>query len=208
MPLLSKNEISLVVHLARQLFVRIHTIAQLLVPLGIFEALEQKNFLELMPPHALTQQGDILEYALAPDMETLVHFLRSSLQKNPGAVIVPDGLSVQWWYDTCGVDAIIDIHPRSLTRQKKLYLQMLSGDKDTVFGTRRTLLKRIGKFKHIYIVHENLSQYIVFGNRRIPVWIFVEQLAQHGHIIHYIGTTPSIRTITHFLQSKKSIQYL
>ncbi len=35
-----------------------------------------------------------------------------------------------------------------------------------------------------------------------------EHLAQHGHIIHYITTTPSIRTLTYFLQEKKSVQYL
>jgi hypothetical protein len=85
---------------------------------------------------------------------------------------------------------------------------MLSGIHKNLFGTRRTLLRRLGNFKHIYFVHENLSRNILFWLRKIPARIMLEQLAQHGHIIHYITTTPSIRTLTHFLQEKKSIEYL
>ncbi len=66
-------------NLARKLFVRIHTIAQLLLPLGIFDLLEQKNFLELTKPDSIHKKGDMREYVLAPDTETLVRFLQSSL---------------------------------------------------------------------------------------------------------------------------------
>lgn len=208
-PLLSASEISLVVQLARHLFVRIHTIAQLFIPLSLFDALEDKNFLELTPPKSIPTQWEIVDYIVAPDPETIAIYLGQALQKNPGAVIVPDGISVQWWYDACWVsDATLDTHPKSIVRQKKIYLEMLSGVHKNLFGTRRTLLKRLGHFRHIYIVHENLSRNILFWLRKIPVRIMLEQLSQHGHIIHYITTTPSIRTLTHFLQEKKSVQYL
>lgn len=37
----------------------------------------------------------------------------------------------------------------------------------------------------------------------MPLWLVLQQLEQHGHIIHYLTTTPSIRTLTQFLQRKK-----
>ncbi len=77
-------------------------------------------------------------------------------------MIVPDGISVQWWYEQCGLEAIADTHPKSIVRQKKIYLEMLLGVKNILFGTRRTLLKRLGNFTHIYVIHENLSRNILF----------------------------------------------
>jgi primosomal protein N' len=53
MPLLSANEIAMIVQLARYLFVRIHIIAQLFLPVSIFDFFEEKNFLELTPPKGL-----------------------------------------------------------------------------------------------------------------------------------------------------------
>ncbi len=208
-PLLSASEIALIVQLSRYMFVRIHTIAQLFLPLGIFDALEEKNFLELIPPCNITTQGAIADFIVAPDPETIIMHLKEVLKINPWAVIVPDGISVQWWYEQCGIEgAIVDINPKSLTRQKKIYLDMLSGIHKNLFGTRRTLLKRVSHFKDIYIIQENLSRNILFWLKKIPLRIMLEKLAEHGHIIHYITTTPSIRTLTHFLQEKKSIQYL
>jgi|GEM_PF-3136099 len=52
-PLLSASEIALVVQLSRYMFVRIHTIVQLFIPLSLFDALEDKNFLELVPPEKI-----------------------------------------------------------------------------------------------------------------------------------------------------------
>lgn len=112
---------------------RIHTIAQLFLPLGIFDLLEQKNFLDITPPYVIDKKGGIIEYILAPDTEILVDFLQSSLLKNPGAVIVPEGLSVQWWSHQCHREAIVDPHPKSLARQKNIYLEILAGEKDTLF---------------------------------------------------------------------------
>jgi len=208
-PLLSASEISLIVQLSRYMFVRIHTIAQLFFSLSLFDALEDKNFLELAPPENTIWKGEVLDYIVAPDSQTIITYLRDALQKTPWAVIVPDGISVQWWYDQCGIEeAILDTNPKSLLRQKKIYLQILSGEYPLLFGTRRTLLRRLGHFKHIYVVHENLSRNILFWLKKIPLRIMLEKLAEHGHIIYYITTTPSIRTLTHFLQEKKSIQYL
>ncbi|MEI6711476.1 MAG: hypothetical protein WCK88_04740 [bacterium] len=82
-PLLSASEIALIVQLARYLFVRIHTIAQLFLPLGIFDALEDKNFLELTPPLNLTSQGMVAEYIVASDPETIINYLKEILKKTP-----------------------------------------------------------------------------------------------------------------------------
>ena len=207
-PLLSANEIAMIVQLTRYLFVRIHIIAQLFLPVSIFDLLEEKNFLELVPPKNIRWEGSIADYIFAPDTDSIITYLKNTLQNFPGAVIVPDGISVQWWYEQCGIDAIIDTHPKSIHRQKKIYLETLQGTYDVLFGTRRALLKRLGNFQHIYIVQENLSRNILFWLKKIPLWIMAHHLAQHGHIIHYITTTPSIRTLTHFLQEKKSVQYL
>lgn len=102
----------------------------------------------------------------------------------------------------------MDTHPRSLASQKKIYLSLLAHDQPIAFGMRRTLIKRIGFYKHIYLLHENLTQHIYYGLHKIPLWIFLSQLEEHGHCIHYLTTTPSVRTLTDFLQKKKSIQYL
>jgi hypothetical protein len=70
---------------------------------------------------------------------------------------------VQWWYEQCGIqEATLDINPKSLVRQKKIYLEMIAGMHKNLFGTRRTLLKRLGNFKHIYFIHENLSRNILY----------------------------------------------
>jgi hypothetical protein len=115
---------------------------------------------------------------------------------------------VTWWSEQSGIPAIVDTHPKSLSKQRKLYLDILLHAQDVVFGTRRTLFKRIGGYRHIYIIHENLSKQIYYGLYKMPLWLVLQQLEQHGHIIHYLTTTPSIRTLTQFLQEKKSVQYL
>jgi hypothetical protein len=65
------------------MFVRIHTIAQLFLPLGIFDALEDKNFLELTPPQNLTTHGLIADYIVAPNPETIITYLRETLRATP-----------------------------------------------------------------------------------------------------------------------------
>jgi primosomal protein N' len=82
-PLLSASEIALIAQLARYMFVRIHTIAQLFLPLGIFDALEDKNFLELTPPCNLTTQGLIADFIIAPDPETIIAYFKKILPEMP-----------------------------------------------------------------------------------------------------------------------------
>ena len=160
MPWVSPSEISLIIHLARQLFVRIHVVAQLFLPQGIFALFEHANFLELSSPVNPEHHRVDSTYTIAPNNEILISHLRELLTKNPGAVIVPDGVSVKWWASACDLPAIVDTHPKSLTSQKKIYLELLHQAFPVVFGTRRTLLKRLGYYQHIYVVHENLTKHI------------------------------------------------
>ena len=196
----------MIVSLARHLFVRIHTLAQVFLPLSIIGLFEKNNFLDLTDPVMPEGSGEST-YTIAPDEHTLVEYLRTTLQTQPGAVILPEGVSVKWWSKIAD-NSIVDTHSKSLSVQKKTYLSLLAKSSDVVFGTRRTLLKRLGQYKHIYIVHEMLSQDINFGRRKIPLWMMAEFLEKHGHAIHYVSLTPSVRTLTHFLQQKKTIQYL
>jgi len=205
-PWLSPGEISLLIRLSRELFVRLHTVAQLFLPLGVFWLFEKENFLSLVPPiNSIKKESS--EYIVAPDENILKSYLAEELHKKPGAVILPEGVSVKSW-NTLVSESIIDHHPKSITTQKKIYLDILSGGKSVLFGTRRTLVKRLGHYAHLYIVYDNLSTSIVFGQRHIPLWMLVQMLESHGHVIHYITTTPSIRTFCDFLQNKKQIHYL
>jgi primosomal protein N' len=70
-PWLSSSEISLLIQLSRKLFVRLHTVAQLFLPLGVFGLFEKENFLQ--------------------------KYLSETLIKLPGAVILPEGVSVKSW---------------------------------------------------------------------------------------------------------------
>ena len=180
--------------------------AQLFLPLGVFGLFEKNNFLELTAPVKPSIKG-ITSYTIAPDETTLINHLKSLLVENPGAIILPEGVSVKWW-STFFPESIVDTHPKSVTTQKRLYLDILTKKYDTLIGTRRTLLKRLGHFTHLYIVYENLSQDIMFGRRHIPLWMMIRELEKQGHVIHYITTTPSVRTLTDFLQHKKSVHYL
>gem|GEM_PF-1110079 len=104
--------------------------------------------------------------------------------------------------------SIADHHPKSVTTQKKIYLDILAGTSPVLFGTRRTLTKRLGHYTHLYIIYDALSTEILFGQRHIPLWMLADMLACHGHVIHYITTTPSVRILCDFLQNKKPIHYL
>jgi ribosomal protein L31 len=64
------------------------------------------------------------------------------LSDKPGAVILPEGVSVKSWA-TLFQPSVIDHHPKSISTQKKIYLDILSGTHPVLFGTRRTLAKRI-----------------------------------------------------------------
>lgn len=205
-PWLSSSEISLLMHLSRQLFVRLHTVAQLFLPLGVFWLFEKENFLSLVQP-IISEKKEESEYIVAPDENMIKSYLEKTLQKKPGAVILPEGVSVKSW-STLFDDAIVDNHPKSLTSQKKIYLSILKGESPVLFWTRRTLTKRLGHYEHIYIVYDNLSTNIVFGQRHIPLWMLAQMMESHGHTIHYITTTPSIRTFCDFLQNKKPLHYL
>ena len=133
-------------------------------------------------------------------------YLAQTLEYTPGAVILPDGVSVRAWSESFP-GAFIDIHPRSLPAQKKNYLALL-GENPLVFGTRRMLTKRLGRYKHLYVVYDNLPGDIVFKQRTIPLWMMLDKLERYGHVIHYITTTPHVRTFYDFLQHKKQIHYL
>lgn len=147
------------------------------------------------------------EYIIAPDEEALKQYLRTTLMHQPGAVMLPEWVSVKAWSQDIWI-GIADHHPKSLSTQKKLYLDILNGTQPTVFGTRRTLTKRLGHYPDIYIVYDALSPEILFGQRSIPLWMMAQMLEAHGHVIHYITTTPSVRTFCDFLQNKKTIHYL
>jgi hypothetical protein len=77
-----------------------------------------------------------------------------------------------------------------------------------LFGTRRTLAKRIWHFSDIYIIYDALSSDILFSQRSVSLWMMAQMLEAHGHIIHYITTTPSVRILCDFLQNKKRVHYL
>lgn len=205
-PWLSPSEISLLMHLARHLFVRLHTVAQLFLPLGVFWLFEKENFLNLTSPH-ISQSLEQSEYIIAPDEESIKSYLRDVLIQKPGAVILPEWVSVKTWSSIIH-DCVVDHHPKSLSTQKKIYLDILAGTNPVLFGTRRTLTKRLGHYGRIYIVYDNLSTDIVFGQRRIPLWMLAQMLESHGHTILYITTTPSVRILCDFLQNKKVIKYL
>lgn len=88
-PWLSPSEISLLIDIARTLFVRLHTVAQLFLPLGVFGLFEKENFLSLTsPPHA--KKIGKSEYIIAPDENHLKSYLKKALQEQPGAVILPE----------------------------------------------------------------------------------------------------------------------
>lgn len=205
-PWLSPSEISLLIDIARTLFVRLHTVAQLFLPLGVFGLFEKENFLSLVPPAHARKTGKS-EYIIAPDEENLISYLKKVLPEQPGAVILPEWVSVKSWaQDIWG--GIADHHPKSISTQKKIYLDILNWSQPLLFGTRRTLTKRLGHYTDIYIVYDTISSEILFGQRSIPLWMMAQMLEAHGHVIHYITTTPSVRILCDFLQSKKTIHYL
>lgn len=88
-PWLSASEISLLLHLTRNLFVRIHTVAQLFLPLGVFGLFEKENFLSLIPPVS-PKKSSSPEYIVAPDEEAIKKYLQDMLLQKPGAVILPE----------------------------------------------------------------------------------------------------------------------
>ncbi len=202
----SASEIALIVSLARYLFVRIHTLAQVFLPLGIIALFEKNNFLDLTNPVVPEGKGD-RTYTILPDETSLMEYIRTKLIDVPWAVILPEGVSVKWW-SQLAPGALIDTHSKSISVQKRVYLDLLHWESAIVFGTRRTLLKRLGHYKHIYIIHETLSQDINFGRRKIPLWMMIDFLEAHGHVIHFVSLTPSVRTLTQFLQQKKTPEYL
>ena len=122
-PWLSASEISLLIQLSRKLFVRLHTVAQLFLPLGVFGLFEKENFLSLTPPVIPSQKGQP-EYIIAPDEASLKKYLSEALTKIPGAVILPEGVSVKSWSALLPT-AIVDHHPKSISTQKKIYLDIL-----------------------------------------------------------------------------------
>jgi primosomal protein N' len=205
-PWLSSSEISLLIQLSRRLFVRLHTVAQFFLPLGLFWLFEKENFLSLTPP-ANSSKKTTSEYIVAPDEAAIQSYLTQELSTTPGAVILPEGVSVKSW-SSLFTPSVVDHHPKSISTQKNIYLDILQAVQPVLFGTRRTLTKRLGHYTHLYIVYDNLSTDIVFWQRHIPLWMMTQMLESHGHVIHYITTTPSIRTFCHFLQSQKSVRYL
>lgn len=88
-PWLSPSEISLLMHLSRQLFVRLHTVAQLFLPLGVFSLFEKENFLSLTAP-VTPQKGGESEYIIAPDEAAIQMYLKKNLPEKGGAVILPE----------------------------------------------------------------------------------------------------------------------
>lgn len=159
-PWLSSSEISLLIQLSRRLFVRLHTVAQLFLPLGLFGLFEKENFLSLTAPVSPTKKGSS-EYIVAPDEAAIQSYLSTHLAISPGAVILPEGVSVKSWSGLF-TPSVVDHHPKSISTQKKIYLDILQGASPVLFGTRRTLVKRLGHYTDLYIVHDSLSTDIVF----------------------------------------------
>lgn len=68
---------------------RLHTVAQLFLPLGVFGLFEKENFLSLVSPVNSKKTGES-EYIIAPDEQSLKQYLRTTLMHQPGAVILPE----------------------------------------------------------------------------------------------------------------------
>lgn len=64
--------------LARYLFVRIHTLAQVFLPLGIIALFEKNNFLDLTNPVVPEGKGD-RTYTILPDETSLMEYIRTKL---------------------------------------------------------------------------------------------------------------------------------
>lgn len=120
---------------------RLHTVAQLFLPLGIFGLFEKENFLSLTSPVAPKQKGKS-EYIVAPDESAIQSYLTQELSTTPGAVILPEGVSVKSW-SSLFAPSVVDHHPKSISTQKKIYLDILERTSPVLFGTRRTLTKRL-----------------------------------------------------------------
>jgi len=87
------------------------------------------------------QKGES-EYIVAPDEAAIQSYLSHTLATTPGAVILPEGVSVKSW-SSLFTPSVVDHHPKSLSTQKKIYLDILEGSSLVLVGTRRTLTKRL-----------------------------------------------------------------
>lgn len=205
-PWLSSSEIALLLALSRRLFLRLHVVAQLLLPLWVFGLFEKQNFLDLEKPISTPSKSES-QYIVAPDEKSIIEFLETDTKNGNAAIILPEGVSVKSWASRFDA-AVVDHHPKSVTTQRNIYLDILKTTHPLLIGTRRTLLKRIGGYSRIYILYDYHASHILFGQKSIPLHVLAEILELHGHSVHYITTTPSIRILCDFLQKKKSLKYL
>ncbi len=203
-PWFAPHEIKMMTFLAWKLFLRIHQVVQSFFPLSLLQIYERENFLSLTAP-VWPQEKGISSYIVAPDEKKLSEYLSQVDTKS--AIIFPDNVSLRHWEDLFS-DVFLDTYSRSFSLQKKHYNSILQGKEKILLWTRRTLLKRIGHYSTIYIVDEYLSDSLVIKQRHIPLWLFLEALEKSDYTIHYITTTPTVRTLYRFLQEKKPVHYL
>lgn len=65
--------------LARRLFLRIHVVAQMFLPITLFSALEKNNFLDLVPPQEISPSQKHDEYIVASNIEQIIFYLQKAL---------------------------------------------------------------------------------------------------------------------------------
>lgn len=123
-PLFAPHEIAMILHIAHVCFLRLHTIAQVFFPLGLFQYFEKEHFLSLIPPISPVKDSANSEYIVAPDELSIQQYLRDHLPQTGGLMIVPDGFLLGAWHDFME-NALGDIPSRSPKKQKDTYIRIL-----------------------------------------------------------------------------------
>lgn len=203
-PLLALQDITLLIQILQKYLIPLHKALQFLVPLPILSRYEKQSYLDVVPVEWEQDKAAVFSYEHIPSESDIFEKCQDITSKESTVIIVPHAYMLSTHADKIGQASIIDDPRHTPAKQFKSYNAILKQEYSVVIGTRKTLLRRIGWYKHIIYLHDALSPAISFYHYQVQWYWLCQRLHElWKHVTVYTNTPVVSNMYEHLMKTKK-----
>lgn len=161
-PVLADYQIRVALLLAEKYLTRIHRTLEFFLPKNLFGRMEKNAFADVIFDTAVKKGRYTNEYVYATSSQAyrnVLHEYCNDTKKNvfifPNDAFLAEALD---WGVVSVEDGLALFDSDSIVKKYKQHWQILSGEKQNVFGTRKTLFKNLSAYDRIIYIEDSLQK--------------------------------------------------
>lgn len=193
--ILDPIEIALLFSIARKFFLPLHKVLQLCIPLPILWRFERKSYLDLEPSTWKSNKQVTNKYTHCINNNDFENQLRETTKNIRSVVIVPHAFMIDHIASIVDTEVTIDTPFASPAKQFHAYQNIAKNTTNTVIGTRKTLLRRLGNYDRIVYLDDGVGTDLYFFQYKLDAYWLYSQFADLGKSIHTLTQSPKITNI-------------